>query len=527
MALKLRVGVSNMPKAGDTLSVYYTGTTNLLTPIFTPDSIGATLSNPFTVPSSGWYGFEPATTDRVDVYWHEENRNLVEDVNARDMSLALPLDQSSSPMTGQSLVWDGNKFVYDNIVSSSSAIVRRYFEEVEIEKDTFPIQYSIIDGKAYVDVFLNGVKLAPTEFTATNGTSVVLNSPVTVTDPKQTIELIASLASGADEIALSITRTVYTYTATVGQTEFDVIYRTIDDLDVYLEGHRLSNEEYSVSNGSKIILTDPCVGGEFVEIISFTKEDEIYNPLTPLSLSESIFDTTFEVLSSSLFGSLSGPQKWHGGVLAPNGKIYGIPYESTQVLEIDPISKTTTLFGSLSGANKWLGGVLAPNGKIYGIPSDSTQVLEIDPISKTTATFGSLSSDQSKWLGGVLAPNGKIYGIPHNSTQVLEIDPVLKTTVTFGSLSSDQSKWLGGVLAPNGKIYGIPRDSTQVLEIDPVSKTTTLFGSFTGTNKWSGGVLAPNGKIYGIPRDSTQVLEIELRNNKIYNWMLSPYSNKF
>ena len=40
-------------------------------------------------------------------------------------------------------------------------------------------------------------------------------------------------------------------------------------------------------------------------------------------------------VTTQLFGSLAGPNKWYGGVLAPNGKIYGIPFNSTQVLEID------------------------------------------------------------------------------------------------------------------------------------------------------------------------------------------------
>jgi hypothetical protein len=93
------------------------------------------------------------------------------------------------------------------------------------------------------------------------------------------------------------------------------------------------------------------------------------------------------------------------------------------VLEIDPNTRTTALFGNLSGTSKWLGGVLAPNGKIYGIPYNSTQVLEIDPNTKTVSLFGSLSG-RYKWYGGVLAPNGKIYGIPFDSTQVLEISGV-------------------------------------------------------------------------------------------------------
>ena len=158
------------------------------------------------------------------------------------------------------------------------------------------------------------------------------------------------------------------------------------------------------------------------------------------------------------FGSLSGSSKWFGGVLAPNGMIYGIPYNSTSVLKIDRVTDTATTFGSLSGTSNWRGGVLAPNGMIYGIPYDSASVLKIDPVTDTatTFTFGSLSG-LGKWIGGVLAPNGMIYGIPYNSTSVLKIDPVTDTATTFGSLSGT-GNWRGGVLAPNGMIYGIPYD---------------------------------------------------------------------
>ena len=61
------------------------------------------------------------------------------------------------------------------------------------------------------------------------------------------------------------------------------------------------------------------------------------------------------------------------------------------------LEPSINLFGSLSGNNKWVGGVLAPNGKIYGIPNTSTQVLEIDPVNQTTSLFGSFSSGSSKW----------------------------------------------------------------------------------------------------------------------------------
>ena len=98
--------------------------------------------------------------------------------------------------------------------------------------------------------------------------------------------------------------------------------------------------------------------------------------------------------STSLFDGgteLAGSAKWVGGVLAPNGKIYGIPYTSTTVLCIDPSNDTTSTFGSLSGAYKWIGGVLAPNGKIYGIPFNSTTVLCIDGIGSMSSAKNALT----------------------------------------------------------------------------------------------------------------------------------------
>jgi len=212
--------------------------------------------------------------------------------------------------------------------------------------------------------------------------------------------------------------------------------------------------------------------------------------------------------TTAAFGNLIGSSKWAGGVLAPNGKIYGVPYGSTTVLEIDPITQTTTTFGDLSGSNKWIGGVLAPNGNIYCIPANSTNILVINPNTKTTTLFGTLSSDSNKWFGGVLASNGKIYSAPFASTTILEIDPITQTTATFGTLSGF-NKYYGSVLGQNGLIYGIPYDSTAVLEINPLTQTTTTFGNLTGSSKWAGGVLAPNGKIYGIPRGTENILEID------------------
>jgi hypothetical protein len=79
--------------------------------------------------------------------------------------------------------------------------------------------------------------------------------------------------------------------------------------------------------------------------------------------------------------------KWAGGVLGPDGRIYGIPRNYHNVLVIDPATNTVDPDGiSLPPAppvdpfaeDKWTGGVLAPNGKIYCVPNEADSVLIID-----------------------------------------------------------------------------------------------------------------------------------------------------
>jgi hypothetical protein len=117
--------------------------------------------------------------------------------------------------------------------------------------------------------------------------------------------------------------------------------------------------------------------------------------------------------------------KWGGGALGPDGKIYCIPRNSDKVLVIDPSTAPTETITTIDDVNaatytylsadteKWVGGVLAPSGKIYGIPLDSNCILVIDPVAATATPiehgFGEIDN---AWVGGVLGLDGKIYGVP-------------------------------------------------------------------------------------------------------------------
>lgn len=299
-----------------------------------------------------------------------------------------------------------------------------------------------------------------------------------------------------------------------------------------------------------------------IESTNAVKTDPYINvPVNPLEAILS--ETPYVQPQASQFGSISGTNKWVGGILHPNGKIYGVPYNNPKVLEIDVVTRTMAQRetvgisngGTFSGAaiseddkviftpcwgtyvaeydpetnlvtkfgegqcggaqEKFIGSVKALNGKIYCIPHDATFVLEINPVTKECIQFGNLIGTK-KWARGVLHPNGKIYGIPYTATQVLEIDPETRTTRLIGSILPDTSmKYFGGVLAPNGKIYGIPNNDASFLEIDPENQLVTPFGSIVGSTKYTGGCLAGNGRIYTSPFSMTSVeLDPVTRNLK-------------
>ena len=96
--------------------------------------------------------------------------------------------------------------------------------------------------------------------------------------------------------------------------------------------------------------------------------------------------------------------------------------------------------------------MLAPNGKIYGIPQGAPAVLVIDPVADTVDDDLAVPSSDN-WIDGVLASNGKIYGIPHHALAVLIIDPSLDGHDEPHLLVH---RALDRAFAPNGNIYGIP-----------------------------------------------------------------------
>lgn len=240
------------------------------------------------------------------------------------------------------------------------------------------------------------------------------------------------------------------------------------------------------------------------------------------------------------FGSLSGTnQKWISGVLAGNGKIYCPMNKMDRILVIDTSNDAITYITTYNGSSTWdattlkyAGCALASTGKILCAPLDAATILEIDPSNDTATDFGTFTGGQSLYAGVCPAPNGFLYAIPYTSATVLKINPTTHATTTFGSLTTSGSKWGSGAMALNGNIYAFPQNATTILKIDTGSDVaSTISTSFTGTTKFIGTLLAPDGTLWGVPFNSTDlgIFMSPLPSNNIISpgAYLSRFINKY
>ena len=104
------------------------------------------------------------------------------------------------------------------------------------------------------------------------------------------------------------------------------------------------------ASGNAVLTGGLTADGTITSQAGVIGETQLYsNPLESLALTGDLTGNE----GCYKFGSLSGTSKWYGGVLAPNGKIYGIPYNSTQVLEIGGVSNGKQWWALSNYVNKF------------------------------------------------------------------------------------------------------------------------------------------------------------------------------
>ena len=124
-------------------------------------------------------------------------------------------------------------------------------------------------------IYLNGILLVDSaDYTASNGTSI------TLTDASVAGDILTVQRFGGNSIftnAIPFSQTFYHFTATGGQTTFsgsdddsDTLQYSAGHIAVYLNGILLvDSADYTASNGTSIVLTDPAVNGDVLSILKF------------------------------------------------------------------------------------------------------------------------------------------------------------------------------------------------------------------------------------------------------------------
>ena len=165
----------------------------------------------------------------------------------------------------------------------------------------------------FLDVFVNGVKLSSSEYTATNGNQIVLNTPAFADEVVEfhsynitstygggggggasnldglTDVTIGTLADGQllqynsssgewENISAATvvgaassfaTKVATATTATAGQTTFSGTY-TVGFVDVFLNGVKQSEDQYTASTGTNIVLDEGASEDDIVEVVGLT-----------------------------------------------------------------------------------------------------------------------------------------------------------------------------------------------------------------------------------------------------------------
>ena len=87
-------------------------------------------------------------------------------------------------------------------------------------------------------------------------------------------QYLQSTGVGVTWASASALRTDNNYTATSGQTTFSLTY-TVGLIDVYVNGVRLTDSDYTASNGTSVVFNEALFGGESVDIIAYTSSGSV------------------------------------------------------------------------------------------------------------------------------------------------------------------------------------------------------------------------------------------------------------
>jgi hypothetical protein len=341
-----------------------------------------------------------------------------------------------------------------------------------------------------VDVFVNGTKLNSDEFTDTNGTTIILATGSFVDDVVEFEKYFP--ASGVTNNAL---RQQTTFTASAGQTVFSASY-TPGLLDVFYNGSRLSNGEYTANTGTYFTLATGSAEGDILDVFVYSYQVGAFSGIGGAGVANQVayFNTSNSITGSPNF-TISGSTMTVTGSLLVSG--------SGTFTNIGPavFSGSVTAVGGFSGsfsgtATSASYAVVATTASyadsltVAGTLTAQTLVVQtitssVDFVTGSTR-FGSISENTHQFTGSVLVTGSTNINGNAVVTGSLKVN---KIGINIGDLNLDNFSTFG--LIVSGSIgFGNSGGAAALVDRDG-SGNTTFYGG-AGDIKFSDITLTSN-----------------------------------
>lgn len=383
----------------------------------------------------------------------------------------------------------------------------------------FPITNGYSTG--YVTVFVNGSKLNDDEFTDTSGTNIVFATGSMVNDVVEFQKYLP--ASGVSNNTL---RTQNYFVATSGQTTFNVNY-TPGLVDLFYNGSKLENTEYTAANGTSITLATASAVGDKLEVDVYSYQIGAFSGIGGSGVARELafYNTT---------NSITGSNKvtYDGATFSVTGSF--LVTGSSTFTNIGPavFSGSVTAVGGFSGS-------FSGNADSASLAQNSLLLQGTGSVGfTTTASFLAVSSSQQQisasqqqLSSSFLALTASFNAVSASQQQIsASLLNVISIFATTGSNSFRATQSITGSLTVTGQIIAQSINVQQVTSSIVYSSGSNVFGcdlnsrqTFTGSFYQTGSVAIFNSSIsIGSSCNPTYALDVYNRTGNVAMRLFQP-----